>query len=858
MTKLFSAVFLLLYLSLSLNAQTAPALPALHPNRVPAIDISHIKLQLQFDFTNQKAFGTATIKLHPFTKTDKIFLDAANLSINNITLQNGKALTYVYDGSDANNALQINLDKFYSPSDEISITINYSTNYINLSDPINLGGSNGKGLRFFKPTTTEPRKRYQVWSMAEYHSNRYWFPGYDDPEDLRTTEIFLTVDTSMVGIANGRLQKTINNHDGTNTYQWIMDTPYPNYQTAIVIGKYHDIGTKINSVEVHNYAYPDEIAATKASIARLPDMFDFYAEYTAHPFPFKNYNQVFVQDLVWGMASAGTSIQTENMVDDYGTHADFFYLWDGLEAEALAQQWFGTLLSPASWNDIWLSRGFAHYFDALFNEYINGTDEMLLWNHLYNQNVYLGDWYSNYKHPIVTANYDDEHQFVTDNYAYTRGALVLHMLRKQIGENNWQKGIQYYVKTYAGKQVTTENLRTAFLTATQIDLTWFFDQWIYGFGHPVFEISQHYNNETKRLTLNLTQTQQPDTTSAYPQVNYFQGKMEIEINDSIYTINLLPQKINSFIFMLTNEPQLVNTDYQSTWIKEFTHQKSTAELIYQFKYDKDVLGRQWALTELSNILQATDTPKSTKQEIFTAFHYVITDTSYWRLRYNVLTQLKFMLPNPYNEKTISLLTKVIKNDTSWIRAAAISMLGNTKDSIYCPLYEKYLSDVSDRVINAAANAMGKTKSADAFDILVQLKDKPSWKNQSLISTLNGLRELGDSRGIPIALAALSDSAAGARWTLATPVWDYRLAAAYTLVALNAAAQAYPIVLAKFLKSLEENDVNDIFSNVLLINTLAVPQGKEIYVLLKEKYKQDENMLSVVNQYETQFLSAIPQ
>ncbi len=843
-------------MSFSLSAQTAPTLPKLQSKRIPAIDISHITLQLQFDFNQQKAFGSATIKLQPKTNCDKIFLDAANLTINNINLPNGKTLTYQYDGSDKNDALQINLDKVYSPKEEITLIINYSTNHINLSDPMNLGGSNGQGLRFFKPTTTEPRKRYQIWSMAEYHSNRYWFPGYDDPEDLRTTEIFLTVDTSMMGIANGRLQKTINNNNGTNTYQWIMDTPYPNYQTAIVVGKYHDSSTKINSVEVHNFSYPDEITATQASIARLPDMFDFYAESTGHPFPFKNYNQVFVQDLVWGMASAGTSIQTENMVDDYGTHADFFYLWDGLEAEALAQQWFGTLLVPASWNEIWLSRGFAHYFDAIFNEYKNGTDEMLLWNHLYDQSVYLGDCYNNYKHPIVTTNYDDEHQFVTDNYAYTKGALVLHILRKQIGESNWQKGIQYYVKTYAGKQVTTENLQNAFLVATKIDLKWFFDQWIYSIGHPIFEITQQYDNETHQFTLSLMQVQQPDTTSAYAQVNYFQGKMEIEINDSIYTINILPQKTNTFNFILADAPKLVNVDFQSTWIKEFTHQKSTADLIYQLKHDKDILGRQWALTELTNTLQTPDTPESTKQEIYIAFQDVITDTSHRRLRYNVLTQLKSMLPMPYNEQTISMLTNVIKTDTAWIRVAAISMLGNTKDSIYFPLYERYLSDVSDRVINAAANAIGKTKSAKAFSVLVQLKDKPSWKNQSLISTLNGLRELGDSRGIPIALAALSDSAAGARWTLATPVWDYRLAAAYTLVALNAAEQAYPIVYNKFIISLEENDINDIFSNVLLMNTLAVQQGKEIYVLLNEKYKQDEYMMSVVAQYETQFLSAI--
>jgi HEAT repeat protein len=95
-----------------------------------------------------------------------------------------------------------------------------------------------------------------------------------------------------------------------------------------------------------------------------------------------------------------------------------------------------------------------------------------------------------------------------------------------------------------------------------------------------------------------------------------------------------------------------------------------------------------------------------------------------------------------------------------------------------------LNDTSDRVVNAAAIALGKSKSPLAYDALVKLKNKPSWKNQSLISALYGLSELGDERGVALALKALRDDPPGARWTLATPVWDYRLTAANTLVALG--------------------------------------------------------------------------
>jgi len=138
---------------------------------------------------------------------------------------------------------------------------------------------------------------------------------------------------------------------------------------------------------------------------------------------------------------------------------------------------------------------------------------------------------------------------------------------------------------------------------------------------------------------------------------------------------------------------------------------------------------------------------------------------------------------------------------------------------------------------------------------VILKTKPSWKNQSLISALNGLKELGDPRGFDVALAALSDSNAP-HWTLATPTWDHRLAAAETLVVLGKANEGYSVILNQLKKSLAENDINDIFYNALQIKTLADPRGSEVFTLLKEKFKNNDNAMASVNQLEAQFTNAL--
>ena len=155
--------------------------------------------------------------------------------------------------------------------------------------------------------------------------------------------------------------------------------------------------------------------------------------------------QVFVRDLPWGGGHhAGLSTISENMVDDFGTHADFFYLWDGVEAQDLAAQWFGSLLTPRDWEHGWLSRSFALYFDCLYTEYKNGHDEMLLWNRQFQHSTCLADWHSGIRRPIVTPHYDRPETMTQDNYTL-RGALVLHLLRKQLGEENWRKVIQRYV-----------------------------------------------------------------------------------------------------------------------------------------------------------------------------------------------------------------------------------------------------------------------------------------------------------------------------------------------------------------------------------------------------------------------------
>lgn len=852
MKKLLLYSFFVLFTFAFGQTDSIKKMPSAYSERISKIDVQHMALDLHFDWKKKQAFGTTKIQLVLLQSTGKIYLDAVDLTINSVQTNDGTPLQFNFDTTKTDDALEIILPKIHQKNESLTIVIDYRTNWINESDPNNIGGSFGKGIRFFEPTSTTPIKRRQIWSSGQPHSNRYWFPAFDDISDVRTTEFTATVEPPLMVISNGNLIDIKTNSDGTRTFHYQSEMPYPNYLTSFVVGEYVDVQQKTGKTELHTFTYPDEKEAAEATIVRLPDMVKFFSEISGVNYPFSDYSQIMVQDYPFpGMVGQHTAtIISDNMIDDFRTHADFYYLWDSVEAHALASQWFGNLLQPKNWKHFWLNESFSHYFDGLFTTDKNGKDEFLTYYLPFDHSLVFGDWSSGYHHPIVTDNMGDVSVFTSDNYTKTRGSLVLRMLRKELGEEQWDKGLKFYIQLNINKQVTTDDFQSAIEKTTGKSYGWFFEQWIYKMGHPVFEIDKKYDASKKQLIMNVQQVQKTDFNDEYPQNEFYKGTIEIEIDGKIKRVWLEAKPANQFIFNLPTAPKLVHFDCENTWIKEVTFTKATTELLYQLENDTDITGKIFALTELVTIAKDENTTTSDKEKIIASFRSVVLGKSYWRFRLNVLVQLRNLMTLPYDEATINMLLKLIKEDKPWVKTSAIAFLGLTKEAKYDTIYINAFNDSSDRVINAAANALGKSKSPNAFAALVQLKDKPSWKNQSLISTLNGLKELGDPRGIEIAFNALSDKKSP-RWFLGTPVWDYPIAAVETLVALGKKETMYTMLLDRFNKSMEENDVNDIFANVLLITKSGDERALEIFPSLKAKFKDDVNAMNAINQYELQ-------
>jgi aminopeptidase N len=832
------------------------------PSGARPFDVTHVDLDLRVDWAGSALEGTATITAVPLRTTRTLLLDAYRLQIARVTSSDGRPLAFVLDSADRDDALRIALDRQHAVRDTIRVQIAYRTGWVNHADPNALGGSTGRGVRFFQPTTTEPVKRRQLWTTGEPRGNRTWFPSYDRPDDLRTSRIRVTVATPLMAVANGTKTEERRNADGTRTFEWRLDMPHPNHSTALAVGEWATLISRSAGITLHTLSYPDEIDATTASVERLPEMVTFLEWMTGVRYPYPSFTQLFVQDAPWGVGAASMPILTENMVDDERTHAEYRWLWDGLQAEAVASQWFGGLVSPADWRDAWLGRGLAHYVDGLFNEQRNGRAEFLLWHMGGDLGTYLADWNAGTRHPLVPRRVADGIAFANDNYPWARASLVYHMLRHTVGDSAWWRGVRSYVAERRGLTARTADFQRSMERASGASLAWFFDQWVYRMGHPVFDITTSHDATRGVFTMIVRQVQQPDSTTSFPQVRWFQGPVTIAVDEQIRTVRVLPQGENRFSFRVAQQPKLVSFDREAIWIKELRFRKSVDALVHQARHDPDVTGQLWAIRELGTRLRADSTSAPQRAVALQALREISADTLFWRLRLTSLLALTGWVndapPAARAERMDPLLraalVRVIARDSSWVRAQAITVLGLARDPQYAPLLTPLLRDRFHTVNYTAAQALARGGSAGVFDTLVALSREPSWKGENVLAALNGLDELNDPRAIPLALQLFADTTSR-RWYLATSRWDTRIAAANLLVKLGAGAHAWPILERRFANAMREGDVNDIFSNVLLMATLGDARAADALAQVRKRFASNASALAALDGYQKQWEAA---
>ncbi len=795
-------------------------------------DTRHIALDLRFDWELEQLIGSETIVFAPLiTNLRRIELDAANMTFLSVKLSSGTPLKYEADV--ANQKLKIALDREYQPSDELMLVIDYHTN----GSKNKLPGLVGTALRFIKPSADDPTRPKQIWSQGESEYNHYWFPCYDHPNDFFTSELTATVQRPLSVISNGKLIETKENTDGTRTFHWKIEQPHASYLSSIIVGEYTPIVSDYAGIPVITNVYPNEVAAGEATAARLAEMVKFFSEKTGLKYPYAKYAQTVVRDFGGGMENISATTQTDNMIHDARTELD--QTSDGLQSHELAHQWFGDYLTCRTWADIWLNESFATYFQAMWDEYKLGHDDFLYADVKANQDAYFNAWNQGNRHPIVTKNYANP-DAVFDTYAYPRGGAVLHMLRKNLGEENWWRAINYYLRKYAHQPVQTEQFRIAIEEATGQSMDWFFDEWIYKMGHPVFRVTQNYDPSAKTLKLTVEQKQKTDPDSQFPQVALFQTPVEIEIATTSETrierVQIEPKKEQTFTFKVDSKPVIVNFDYSGTLIKEIEFKKATEDLVYQLSHDQDVLGRMWALNQLTGRINSEATSEAEKQPIASAVAVALTSDKFWGMRLEGAAALSGFK----GDSARNALLAAIQDPNARVRARAIASLASSKDASLSSLYQRLLNDQSYGVIRAAALALGQTKPPAAYDGLVKLLDSPSWHDTIKASALGGLRALADKRALDI----------GFRYAGKGNYPQVRAAALQLLGSIGKEdPRVFPAIVETVGQAVEKGDFGLAAAAADALVALGDPRGLAVFAEIAKQDGNPPQLKNLINQFQ---------
>ncbi len=341
------------------------------------------------------------------------------------------------------------------------------------------------GLYFVGPTADAPERRPQIWTQGAMEDHHHWFPCFDAPQHMVTTEVIALVPEGFQAVSNGEPVRDADAENavppGWRRFHWRMGAPHALYLLTLVVDTLAEVHVGAGDVSLHHYVPAGREADAAVLFARMPEMLEYYGRTTGLPYPFGRYGHVFLQEFMWGGMENTTLTSLTDLVLVEGRHRDEEDV-ERLFAHELAHQWFGDLIAPRGWPEIWLNESFATYWEVQCMGALDGPDAFERRLQVLRDN-YLGEAHSRYARAVVTRRY--AHPYVLfDKHAYEKGALVLHTLRDQLGAALFFAGVQRYVRRCAGQAAETAELRRCFEEVSGADLTDFFEHMVYGAAHP--------------------------------------------------------------------------------------------------------------------------------------------------------------------------------------------------------------------------------------------------------------------------------------------------------------------------------------------------------------------------------------
>jgi aminopeptidase N len=445
------------------------ALPATAQN--PAVDVLHYRVDITLVSANAIE-ATTELTIRPTgEKLESLRLDFSGMTIDDVTVE-GKSARY-------------------SRKDERLTIATRRQNGEPFHVAIRYHGKPKDGLLL------RANKHGDASAFADNWPNRarYWIPSIDHPSDKATVEFLVTAPSAWDVIANGTLLGTTTLPSGARQTHWSEATPIPMHCMVIGATEFAIVPVRSDGgTQIAYWLYPRDRDNGVKQFGRVPQMLAFFAE-TVGSYPYDKLALVESSTKFGGMENASAIFFDEKRI---GGEASL----EPLAAHEIAHQWFGDSVTQRGWHDVWLSEGFATYFSNLFFEHVDGRA------------VFLDRMRAD-REDYLKAQRKEPHAIhdpsivelpkLLGPFTYEKGAWVLHMLRGIMGDRAFFDAIRDYYAGYRDRNAATGELRVIMERHAGQKLDWFFRQWVFERGHPIFATSWTW--EAGKVAVDVAQKQ---------------------------------------------------------------------------------------------------------------------------------------------------------------------------------------------------------------------------------------------------------------------------------------------------------------------------------------------------------------
>jgi aminopeptidase N len=687
-----------------------------HYERDRPFAIEHLGLDLTLDLAAKGIRADATLVVRRVDPSaEELSLDAIGFEIQDVRVD-GKSATWRYDGRTLHLPIEPGRDR-------ARILVRYRA-------------TPRRGLYFIEPDEHFPSKPRQVWSQCQEEDARHWFPCHDSPHVKMTTELVAHVPNGWYVLSNGVLAASDKPKSGNFTYSWKMDEPHASYLVTLVAGEFAELEA---SVQVDGREVPVTYLVPKGreadgwrTFGRTPEMIQHFSEVTGVPYPWNKYAQVVVADFIFGgMENTTATTMYEHILLDERAAIDISS--DDLVAHELAHQWFGDYVTCRAWYEGWLNEGFATFFEHVWREKLRGRDEYDFGLKA-DLDAYVAEAHGRYRRPIVCQEYDAPLDLF-DRPLYEKGGLLLHALRMEVGDELFWRGIRAYLQRHARGTVETRDLERAIEEVSGRGLGRFFEQWAYKPGHPELEVEVAW--EKGALSISTKQTQA--TTDGVPAC--FELALELDLGDAdgrvVRRIVRVTDKQETFALPVAVRPAFVVIDPAMRIIGE-VRAKMPGDMLRQQLASAPTARGRWLA---AHALAKTDDPPT----IDALARILSKEDEFWGTRVECASALGKIRAR----ESFEALVRARQTAHPKVRRAVVEALGAFRTTESAEAIKPLaLRDPSYLVEGEAARAIGRTRQPMAFDLLVDLLERPSWFDVIRAGAIEGLAALRDDRAIP--------------------------------------------------------------------------------------------------------------